>query len=97
MIKIISIKILDSYKILCVFNTNEAKILDLSNVLDLKNKLAKKIFSTEIFQQAKLGEFGQIVWKGIGEIVELDGSVSPCDYDISPEFAYHNSYKLDLV
>ena len=91
MVKVTHIEIVDSQTILCVFNTNERRILDIQKVLDPEHRLVKKVLHPARFHQAKVGEFGEILWENAGEIRELDGSISPCEYDISPEFAYHHS------
>jgi hypothetical protein len=91
MVKVTHIEIVDSHTILCVFSTNERRLLDIHKVLDPENRLVKKVLQPATFKQAKIGEFGEILWENAGEIRELDGSVSSCEYDISPEFAYHHS------
>ncbi len=93
--KITNISILATYKICCVFNTGEKKVLDLSSVLDDSNKYKRKLLNNEVFQQAKIGSFGEIYWDNIGEIKDYDGTIISCVYDISPEFAYYNSSKID--
>ena len=93
-IKIQSIKIIDSHKILCVFNTGEMRTLDITHALDSTNKLVKKLENQDVFKNAKLGQFGEIYWEEVGEIRELDGSISSCVYDISPEFVFYNSTKV---
>jgi hypothetical protein len=91
MIKITKIEFLSSFKILCEFNNKERRILDLKNSLDSNHKLVKNILDTQIFKMAKIGEFGEIYWDNAGEIKELDGKITKCEYDISPEFAYYHS------
>lgn len=91
MIKIIRIEILDSFRILCYFNSNERRVLDLKNVLDPNNKIVNQILNPTIFKTAQVGELGEIKWENMGEIKELDGSLTLCEYDISPEFAYYKS------
>ncbi len=91
MYKITNIDFLDSYKLLCSFNTGERKVLDLTMALDISNKYVKKLINMETFKKAKIGSFGEIYWDGIGEIKDYDGSIISCAYDISPEFAYFNS------
>lgn len=90
MLKIEVIQFLDSHKILCFFNTGEKRVLDICLALNQTNKLVK-IVHPDVFRMAKIGLFGEIYWDQIGEIKELDGSISSCVYDISPEFAYHHS------
>jgi hypothetical protein len=94
MLKISSIKILDYYKILCVFNTGEIRILDIQQSLDKTNNLVQKLTNHEVFNTAKIGQFGEIYWEEIGEIQKLDGTISKCNYDISPEFVLYNSSKV---
>ena len=95
MLKIQSIQILDSHSILCVFNSGETRVLDIHVSLDSTNKLVKKLADPEVFKKAKIGQFGEIYWEKIGEIKELDGSISLCEFDVSPEFVFYNSTKYD--
>jgi hypothetical protein len=91
MLKVTQIRILEAYKLLCFFNTNEQKVLDLRQALDSDNEMVQTILQPHIFKTAKVGELGEILWENTGKIRELDGSVTLCAYDISPEFAYHYS------
>lgn len=91
MFKVTNISILDFYKIQCSFNTGETKILDLTTSLDQNNKFVKKLIKNDTYKFAKIGSFGEIYWENIGEIKDYDGTIIPCEYDISPEFAYYNS------
>jgi len=94
--KIVDIELLDSFKMICVFENGERKILDLTKTLDKSHRYAEKVFSEEIFRKTKIGSMGQIYWEGIAEIVNLDGHSVPCEYDMSPEFVYLNSSKISL-
>jgi len=87
--KIENISLLEPYKILCHFTNGEKRVLDLAS--SLNDKYSKKIFSENQFNKVKLGSLGEIYWEGIGEIRGLNGEIEPCNYDISPEFAYFNS------
>ena len=67
----------------------------IKDVVSLIIKLSKKnIANHEVFNTAKIGQFGEIYWEEIGEIQELDGTISKCNYDISPEFVLYNSSKV---
>lgn len=66
-------------------------VLDIGLALDQTNKLVKKLVDPDVFRKARIGLFGEIYWDKVGEIKELDGSISTCEFDISPEFAYHHS------
>ena len=91
MLKIKKIAILPNYTLRCVFNTGEVRIFDLQKSLDKNNRFVRKVLTPEVFDKVKLGSFGELFWDEIGEIQELNGSVSSCNYDISPEFVYAHS------
>ncbi len=79
------------FVIRCFFNNGEERLLNLEDVLDRKQKFAKKIFKDNVFKEAKVGSFGQVYWENIAEIKTLEGKMEPCEYDLSPEFVYMNS------
>jgi hypothetical protein len=88
--KIIKIEFCENNQIICHFDNNELRIIDLSKTI--KDKYITKILSDEtIFKSAKIGEFGELYWANAAEIKDLNGKIIPCEYDISPEFAYYNS------
>jgi len=87
--KILKIELLEPYKILCIFDNGEQRIIDLDEVLKKSNKYTSKVFSN--FHKTKIGSNGEIYWDGIGEIKNLNGETIPCEYDICPDFAYINS------
>ncbi len=89
MIKVIKIKCLKGFQIHCFFNNGEERLLNLSTIL--KDAYSKKIMNELIFKKAKIGALGQIYWEGVAQIKELNGSLSPCAYDMSGEFVYHNA------
>jgi hypothetical protein len=91
MLKITHISLLSNFMIRCVFNTGEERMFDLKKALSIEDPFVKKILRPEVFEKVKIGEFGQLYWQNIGEIRELNDTVSPCDYDISPEFVYAHS------
>lgn len=92
--KIIKIEFNESNQIICHFDNNELRVLDLSNLIN--DKYINKILSDEnVFKSAKIGEFGELFWHNSAEMKDLNGNIIPCEYDISPEFAYYNSKPLD--
>ena len=93
--KIIDITFEEPYKILCYFNNGEKRILDLKQILDPRQKYAKKVFDESIFYKAKVGDFGEIYWDNVAEIKDYDGKYIPCEYDISPELIYSNSVPVE--
>ncbi|WP_445734943.1 hypothetical protein [Mariniflexile sp.] len=89
--KIINIYIQEPFKILCFFENGEQKILDLQQVLNPEQKYMKSILNKKVFNQAKIGSFGEIYWEGVAQMKDLNGITIPCNYDISPDFAYLKS------
>ncbi len=89
--RVVNISFQEPFKILCVFNNGEQRILDIEQVLDTEQEYAKKVFDQKVFNKAKVGAFGEIFWEGIAEMKDLNGSVIPCQYDICPDFAYLKS------
>ena len=94
MLKIKNISLMPNYTLRCVFNTGEVRIFNLQKSLDKNNRFVRKVLSLEVFEKVKLGDFGELYWDEIGEIKELNGSISSCNYDISPEFVYAHSEVL---
>lgn len=91
--KIVKIEFNENNQIICHFDNNELRVLNLSKAI--KDKYITKIISDEkVFKSAKTGEFGEIYWSDAAEIKDLNGNLIPCEYDISPEFAYYNSQPL---
>ncbi|MFK7901123.1 MAG: hypothetical protein AB8B61_10250 [Cyclobacteriaceae bacterium] len=68
------------------------KVLELKKVLS--GKYANKILNSTTFPTAKIGQFGEIYWSDIAEMKDENGNTISCAYDLSPEFAYHNSVSL---
>ncbi len=91
MMKIIAIKFHKPFILECIFANKERRLFNLEEVFDRKAKYVNKLFNPAIFEQAKIGMFGQVYWEGIAEIRDLNGKLEPCEYDMSAEFIYHNS------
>ncbi len=93
MVKITKIELIDGKRIVCYFDNNEVRILDLPDTLN--DKYANTILSDEVvFRRAQVGQFGEIFWPDLAEMRGEDGEIIPCAYDISPEFAYHYSQPI---
>jgi len=95
MFRITNISFLDAYQIQCSFNTGEVKLLDLTKSLDTTNRFVQKLLDDNTYKTAKIGSFGEIYWENVGEMKDYDGSTIACEYDISPEFAYYYSTKIN--
>jgi len=93
--KITKISFENPFKLNCLFNNGENRVLDLEKVLDKTQKYSKKIFEGDTFSNAKIGSFGEIYWENLAEIKKLNGEIVSCEYDISPEFAYLKSEPIN--
>lgn len=93
--RILEISYQEPFKIVCSFNNGEQRLLDLQYALNPKQKYTQKILNNKTFKKAKIGVFGEIYWEGIAEMKDLEGNTIPCEYDISPDFAYIKSMALE--
>lgn len=48
-----------------------------------------------MLQDFEIRSFGEIYWEGITEMKNFDGSKIPYEYDMSTEFEYQNSTKIN--
>ena len=96
MIKATEIITINPFKIVCRFNNGEVKQIDLENVINSANQFVnkKKLLEKEFFKQAAIGQFGELYWENAAYFKNENGELIPCEYDLSPEFIYHNSNKI---
>lgn len=90
MIKVKEIQKNDSYSLQILFSNGEIKLINFASIIqaNANNEYFKILAIPEVFTKAKVGKLGEIYWENIATIKELDGSVSPCNFDFSPEFIY---------
>jgi hypothetical protein len=91
MIKPQEIISLEPFSIVCRCNNGEIRKIDILQKLDNNNEFVKKILNFNVFSTAQIGDFGQIYWNNVALIRDTNGEIIPCEYDLSPEFFYHNS------
>jgi hypothetical protein len=93
MIKPIEIIEVQPFYLVCKFNNGEIKKILIEPILKSQNnKLAEqKILDTKFFITVQLGELGQIYWDNAAQMIDKDGKLISCEYDMSPEFVYANS------
>ncbi len=87
--KLSKIEFVENNQIICFFESGEVRLLDLSSVRD--KYIDKILGDKKILMSAKIGVFGELYWDKMAEIRELNGNITPCEYDLSPEFIYANS------
>ncbi len=92
--KIVKIKPIEPFRIICTFNNDEERILDLRALLDENDKYARQVFDRSVFQQVEVGDLGELYWKDLAEMKDINGDTIKCNYDISPELAYKRSKPL---
>jgi hypothetical protein len=93
MFKVKKIVAVTPYSIVCELNNGVKKEL---NVLPLLEKHANfsgidQLKDKAIFESVAIGEMGEIFWKNI--ITTKNNEI--WNYDISPEFIYHNGITID--
>jgi hypothetical protein len=93
--KIIELK---PYYLIFEFENGEIKKLNVDQFLKDQNSFtATRILNPHYFLKAQIGELGQVFWPEAAYIKDLNGELILCEYDMSPEFVYHQStpYKLN--
>ncbi len=92
--RITKIDFLENNQLLCLFENQELRVLNLPSLL--KDKYGNKILLNEnIFKTAKIGDLGEIYWPNMAEMQDENGELQSCAYDISPEFAYFHSTLME--
>ena len=76
--------------------TGEKKILNMEPLINSQINITgvSKLLDEKIFKSVDIGEVGQLFWKDILSMKTEKGGLIACEYDISPEFAYHQSILL---
>ena len=92
MIKVTSIERAEPYFLVCRFNNQAIKKLDILPLIENHKNLQciEQLLESQIFNKARIGKMGQIVWDNIIS-TNYNGVEMIWDYDISPEFAFENA------
>lgn len=92
MVRLNKIIAINAFQITGQFNDGQIKKLDVYPLI--KNHLhlngVDKLLNEEVFNNAKLGDFGEIYWS---QIVTSKNAIL-MDYDISPEYFYVNGEEV---
>lgn len=93
MIRVTEIVDKSDYSLLCKFNDGAVRKLDILPIIENHKHLkgVERLLNKSIFENVRIGEFGEIVWDRIVQTTD-NGVEIYWDYDISPEFAYENSF-----
>lgn len=95
MLRIIDIIEVSPYYLVCKFNNGIIKKLDILPIIEQHKHLngVERLLDDTIFNKARIGEFGEIVWDKIVVTIQ-DNKEVIWDYDISPEYAYQNAMTI---
>jgi hypothetical protein len=98
MIHVTTILDIQPYHLTVAFDNGEVRKLDMQPILASQNNYpgVVQLFDTNVFFNAKIGDFGQIYWDNILKMRDLEGALIPCEYDLSPEFVYENSTPIEI-
>jgi Protein of unknown function (DUF2442) len=90
MLKVEKIAKIEPYKMVCLFNNGVEKNLDILPLLENHKHLRgiEQLKEPTVFFKVKIGELGQIYWENI---ILNSNTNEYWDYDISPEFIYHQN------
>ena len=74
----------------CTFTTGTIKWLDVAPLLRNHTHLKgiERLWDEKVFNQAQIGEMGQVLWPSIIHTEDPVHGPSVWDYDISPEFIF---------
>ena len=81
------------YSVTCKFNTGEVKKIVLNTYISAGNHLVDKIklLNPDFFKEVQIGRFGELFWNNAAFMQNEKDELIPCEFDLSPEFVYHNS------
>ena len=93
MIKAVEIIDVNQYNIICKFNNGEVKQINLEKFILESNSFVnkQKLLDPLFFKQAEIGNLGQLYWANAAYFKDENGNKMSCEFDLSPEFIYHNS------
>lgn len=96
MIKAVEIINVNPYNVVCKFNNGEVRQINLEKIILESNSFVnkQKLLDPPFFKQAAIGNLGQLYWANAASFKDENGKNINCEFDLSPEFIYHNSINL---
>ena len=90
MLKVVSVECKSPMMLKCTFTTGAIKWLDVAPLLRNHTHLKgiERLWDEKVFNQAQIGEMGQVLWPSIIQTEDPVHGPSVWDYDISPEFIF---------
>lgn len=90
--RVVEITEIGKYYCVCRFNNGTIKKINIEPLIKSHaNKLTRNLFDFSIFSEVKIGDVGQLYWADTSTMKDEKGNIIPCEYDISPEFIFHNA------
>jgi hypothetical protein len=90
MLKVVSVECQSPLMLKCTFGTGAVKWLDVAPLLQnhIHLKGIEKLWDSRIFNLARVGEMGEVLWPSIIHTDDPVHGPTVWDYDISPEFIF---------
>ncbi len=88
MLRIVKIKEVKPYEVVCEFNNGSTKKIDVLPIINNQKHLKgiDSLTDKNIFNTVAIGELGELYWKDI----YIDQQNQKWNYDLSPEFVFYN-------
>jgi hypothetical protein len=95
MVKVVSIDRIEPFEITCTLNNGSKRKIDVRPLIEAHKHLKgiSDLLKLPRFLEAEVGELGEIRWRKTIRIAS--GEDELWDYDISPEFIFHQGIKVD--
>ena len=84
---------IQDFTLIIRFTNNELKKLNVKS-LDFSihsTEITDSLFQEKNFKNVKIGHLGQLYWQNIATMLDYDGKVIKCEFDLSPEYVYNYS------
>ena len=78
------------YRVTVLFDNNEQREIDFTPLLNSFPALKEP----SVFAQASIDDYPTLVWNGLAQIRELDGTIVPCALDFCPDALYEMSISV---
>lgn len=97
--RIIKIEKIDGFKIQCMFNNGESRLLDFEKIFNdwnvTENDAEYKLYDLKEFQKVELRNY-TLSWPNIGfEIENENGKIEKHPYEIGPDVLFQLSQQID--
>ncbi len=86
----------EPFKIFCIFDGIENRMIDFSPILqDEVDTFYSKLKDEQIFKQVKLDPISKtIYWENLASMKDYDGSIKACELDFDPTVLYQQSISI---